>query len=405
MCIRDSTQLEHLPLTAHGKLDRNALPAPRFGAQIAIEQDQGGPSAAAEHAYVPARNATERLVCEQLAELTGQTRIGRNDHFFRLGGHSLLAARLVTRLRQQTGRSLPLRTLFTTPVVKDIAKTLDNIQDSNAQAPFNTLLPIRPKGTRPPLFCMYPVIGLAWPYFSLLKFTNEDQPIWGVQSPSAIAGYPSPQTLGALIRSCVTTIESVSTHDCIRLLGWSFGGVLAHRVATYLQAKGKTIDSLIMLDAYPPWCPPDGFLPPDPRIDGIWRDLAFGLDIEVPESMANRALDAAQLKSLAHHQRHPTADWTASEFTHFAEIMDLNTRLAIGADFELFSGDIQFVSAKLRPANFDKTRMTPDAWAPYCSGRIQVEKVYSTHNNMLSEYALAQMHLFHNADLKLSPSL
>ena len=79
--------LESLPLTANGKLDRKALPAPDG-------------SAYAVHVYEPPVGAVEEAIARIWSELLNVERIGRNDNFFDLGGHSLLAVRVLSRLRQ-----------------------------------------------------------------------------------------------------------------------------------------------------------------------------------------------------------------------------------------------------------------------------------------------------------------
>ncbi|WP_189937209.1 non-ribosomal peptide synthetase, partial [Streptomyces sulfonofaciens] len=101
--------LDRLPLTANGKLDRAALPAPAF---------TPGP------ARRPARDATERLLCDLFADVLGLDRVGIDDGFFELGGDSLLATRLLSRVRAALGAELPIRTLFDTPTAAGLAAAL-----------------------------------------------------------------------------------------------------------------------------------------------------------------------------------------------------------------------------------------------------------------------------------------
>ena len=105
-------RLETLPLTANGKLDRNALPAPDLGAFSG-------------HAYVPPLGETEQRLARIWADLLRLERVGRNDNFFELGGHSLLGVRMLSRLRQALGADVPLAVLFARPVLADFAAAAD----------------------------------------------------------------------------------------------------------------------------------------------------------------------------------------------------------------------------------------------------------------------------------------
>ncbi|NIF64930.1 amino acid adenylation domain-containing protein, partial [Burkholderia sp. Cy-647] len=94
--------LPQLPLTANGKLDRRALPAP--DATAFARRDYEAPVGEAETA-----------VAAVWAELLGVERVGRHDDFFELGGHSLLAVRVTGRLRHRFGDAASLKALFAAP--------------------------------------------------------------------------------------------------------------------------------------------------------------------------------------------------------------------------------------------------------------------------------------------------
>ncbi len=105
--------LDRLPLTANGKLDRRALPAPEYASSAGL---------------VPA-TARERALCEVFAQVLGLDQVGVEDSFFDLGGHSLLAAVLVARLAQRLGVRISLRAFMSSPSVRAIDRYLDG-QDS-----------------------------------------------------------------------------------------------------------------------------------------------------------------------------------------------------------------------------------------------------------------------------------
>ncbi|MGO1072600.1 amino acid adenylation domain-containing protein [Lysobacter sp. CA199] len=119
--------LPALPLTAHGKLDRDALPEP-------------GDEALVRPAYEPVQGEMETALAALWQTLLAIERIGRDDDFFELGGHSLIAARLLGRLRRRFGVEFPLTVLLTHTRLRTQAQALN---ESMAQAPA-ALPPILP---------------------------------------------------------------------------------------------------------------------------------------------------------------------------------------------------------------------------------------------------------------------
>jgi acyl carrier protein len=104
--------LESLPLTANGKVDRRALPAP----------DPGRPDL--EETYIAPRTTVEMALSGIWGKLLGLERVGVHDNFFELGGDSLLATQVISRICDLYQVEIPLRTLFETPTIAGIAMYL-----------------------------------------------------------------------------------------------------------------------------------------------------------------------------------------------------------------------------------------------------------------------------------------
>ena len=132
--------LPQLPLTASGKLDRKALPAPELG------------TAATGH---PPRTPTEATLCRLFAETLGSASVDSDSSFFDLGGHSLLAIRLGRRIQQEIRPDFPIAGVYTHPIVRDLAALLDDgAEDATGPAlARDTVLPphIKSTGAQPPI--------------------------------------------------------------------------------------------------------------------------------------------------------------------------------------------------------------------------------------------------------------
>jgi acyl carrier protein len=104
--------LESLPLSANGKVERRALPAP--------DAERGG----GDKAFVKPRTPIEQIVADIWAEVLGLERVGIQDNFFDLGGHSLLATGILARVYDFFRVEIPVRRMFEAPTVCALAETL-----------------------------------------------------------------------------------------------------------------------------------------------------------------------------------------------------------------------------------------------------------------------------------------
>ncbi|MFH0341843.1 MAG: amino acid adenylation domain-containing protein [Chromatiales bacterium] len=106
--------VDRLPLTASGKLDRKALPAPK----------DSRPDLDAH--YVAPRTPTEETLAKIFAEVLKIERVGIHDDFFELGGHSLLVTQVMSYVRREFQVELPFGALFEAPTVEDISARVAN---------------------------------------------------------------------------------------------------------------------------------------------------------------------------------------------------------------------------------------------------------------------------------------
>ena len=129
--------LESLPQTGSGKLDRRALAA------LPLDLGDDGDGAP--------RSPAEELVAGIFAEVLDLPQVGIESSFFELGGHSLLAIRVLSRLREAFGVSLPVKALFEAPTVAALAAAVTAARRESALLVLPPLVPAETRGERLPL--------------------------------------------------------------------------------------------------------------------------------------------------------------------------------------------------------------------------------------------------------------
>jgi nonribosomal peptide synthetase DhbF len=332
-----------LPLTPNGKLDRRALPAPAF-----------------EAAGRPPRTAAERALCALFAEVLGLPEVGIDDDFFALGGHSLLAARVVARAQRELGLELTMRAVFETPTVAGLA---ERTPDREAGG-FPVLLRLREGGTLPPLFCVHPAAGIGWGYVGLLRHLEPERAVYALQSRGlGDPGYRA-KSIAEVAADYLAEIRRVRPEGPFHLLGWSFGGMVAHDMAGQLQEQGLDVGSLTLLDSYPS---APGDRPPSPSDPGLLADaaasLGYGTDTE---RMA--------------------ADFGEDGVRAVARVFADNASLQHTFEPRVFDGDLLFFAAT---ADRFPGAPEPGAWQPYVTGRVEVHPVDAAHGGMVRPVPLA----------------
>jgi mycobactin peptide synthetase MbtE len=126
--------LDEIPITTHGKIDRDALPQPQLAASVEYRE--------------PATDI-ERRIAELFSRLLGRDRMGINDSFFDLGGHSLLATKLVASIRSECGVELGIRDVFELGTVARLAERVEQMQSGGVNLQRPTLIATSHDGPLP----------------------------------------------------------------------------------------------------------------------------------------------------------------------------------------------------------------------------------------------------------------
>jgi len=231
----DFVIMETIPITPNGKIDRKALPKPNYS----NIQRTGE--------IVAPRTSNEKLVADIWTELMGLETISIFDNFFELGGRSLVAVKIMARLEQETGKRLPLATLFEHSTVERLAARLELDATSIT---WESLVLIKPNGTKMPLYIVHGA-GLNVLLFNALAMNMDpEQPVYGLQA-KGLNGIDEPlDVMEEIAANYIAEIVAKNPDGPYALAGYSLGGIIAYEMAKQLMAAGKEVKMLAMFDTY-----------------------------------------------------------------------------------------------------------------------------------------------------------
>ncbi len=248
--------LPSLPLNPNGKVDRKALPDPFAGDAAAAAGPE--PEAATFTGEVGSEPFEEQIA-EIWRAVIGARAVGLDDNFFEIGGHSLAAIHMLAEVHKRTGKRLPNTILFQAPTVRGMAEAL---RKAGASPLFRSLVPIQPKGRRPPLFCVHGGGGMVYWYKPLAQRLGEDQPFYGLQCRLEDDGRVRTNRVEDMARYYLEEVRTAFPTGPYYLSGASFGGKVAYEMARMLRAQGEVVALLAMFDTWGPDYPQDrGDLP------------------------------------------------------------------------------------------------------------------------------------------------
>jgi amino acid adenylation domain-containing protein len=235
--------LKSLPLTANGKINRQALPTPTQFQQESADS------------YIAPRNPIESRMVEIWKSLLSGPEFAENeiegrafgiqDNFFEMGGHSLLATRMLALIEKEFEVRLPVAAIFQSPTIEQLAVL---IRRRKVPLLRNAIIPIQEGGSMPPFFCVHGWGGGIVDYGEMARLLGSDQPVYGIP---AIEGEPHTR-IEEMAEYYIQAIRSIQPYGPYRLGGYCFGGVVAFEIARQLRAEGDEIALLAILEGYAP---------------------------------------------------------------------------------------------------------------------------------------------------------
>jgi len=366
-------RLAALPLTVNGKLDTRAMPPPDY-------QD-------ADRYRAPA-TPTEETLAGIYAQVLGLDRVGVDESFFELGGDSLLAMRVIAAVNTSLDAHLAVRTLFNAPSVRSLSQQLGRHDSAVEVVPVEVLK----EGTGVPLCCIHDGFGLSWSYRALGNYL--DCPIIGInQIPQNDEAEPG--SIRSMAASYADRLQAVYPAGPYKLLGWSFGGVVAHELAMELRRRGCVVQRLVLLDAT---FTTNGGIARNQALDEsqILEHILRTNRIDIP--VLSGPLTYRRAEGLIHQQRESVE--FALPPRQLLEVMvqsvTANQLYLLEHVPEVFDGDMVIFSAARSGNGNDSSHL--QSWRHYIAGDITAYSVDCTHYEMLTTGSLSM----YGEQLKLS---
>jgi amino acid adenylation domain-containing protein len=234
--------VEEFKLNDRGKLDRDQLPLPQLTASTHVSSD-------------PPATPTEKRLVGIWSQLLDVETIGRDESFFELGGHSLAALQLFTNISREWKIVIPMATLIQAPSPRLLGEVIDLEYAGHgpAKPARSVVIPVRPDGHLPPLFCIHGGDGGVFFYRDLAEHLPPGRPLLAIESPAlsadgAVTAVPVEET-------AATYVAALRTHQVkgpYYLAGYSYGGLLVYEISRQLIAQGETVAFAGLFDTVNP---------------------------------------------------------------------------------------------------------------------------------------------------------
>jgi nonribosomal peptide synthetase DhbF len=212
--------------------------------------------------------------------------------------------------------------------------------------PLAQAIPLRSAGELPPLFCIPPQVGLSWCYSPLLRQIPPNRPIWGMQA-TGFQNAEMPNTISEMAVEYVRQIRKIQPNGPYHLVGWSFGGNVAHEMARHLRCQGDVVSLLAIIDSAPTAPPESTAAPQIP----IWEKsllMAMGASPDLDKTLQAVVVRNSQLiRTISPHQ---------------------------------YTGDVVlFVSSDANSQD------ALNVWQPFVAGQIRSHRIGARHDEMLTK--------------------
>lgn len=226
--------VDEIPKGPTGKLQRIGL-AEKLAPQFAV-------------GYTQPTKVTEQTLAEIWERILDRKPIGIHDNFFSLGGDSITAAAVISEIGRSIRRDLQPALLFRAPTIEQLSSL---IQDGAIDLD-SYILPVKPDGSRKPLFLVPGHGGDVFTYINMIRYLDPEQPVYVFRfpEPARLDNQIANKMLWDMAALYIREMRKIQPEGPYHIGGFCYGGELAYEMAQQLRAQGQVTDYLALIFVY-----------------------------------------------------------------------------------------------------------------------------------------------------------
>lgn len=220
-----------MPLTSNGKIDKKAL-------ELLAQKQQ-----AADKPFEAPMGHLQKALAAIWQNVLQMDRIGASDNFFEIGGNSIKLIQVLNRIKKELEVNIPLTTAFTYPTIKALAEKITMIVEFGSVSA-EEFYSVVNAGKAQTLFCFPPAIGYSFIYTALAEYFPHH----------SICCFHF-QEDDDRMEQYIQVMNEMQPDQPLLLMGYSAGGNFAFEIAKELEARGREVSDIILIDSFKRWAP------------------------------------------------------------------------------------------------------------------------------------------------------
>ncbi|MCP4134083.1 MAG: amino acid adenylation domain-containing protein [bacterium] len=248
-------QVDTIPMTQNGKVDRKALPDPK---DFAINKGSE---------YISPRNETEKQLAHIWSEVLGVEGIGIDDNFFEMGGDSILAIKVIQKINSGFNIEVPISAIMRNSTIRGLAELsdfegsvvpiVDTEQDKSSKKAemdkYEMILIKRGEGEGEPKNCFFIHTGFGnvTPYLLLSEKLDPEITCWGFLADKEYIAY-NRIIFENIAETYIKKIREKQPKGPYNISGYCLAATIAFEIARQLEAAGEEVSNLVLISAGAP---------------------------------------------------------------------------------------------------------------------------------------------------------